>query len=203
MSSSEQRLTEPQLDAWLNGARMGDEAACEALYHRFHPNVLRLCLGLLGNMADAEEVAQDSFVYALSRLSQYDPSRSAFSSWLYTIALSRCRNKRRRKWLVALPLEILTAEHHVPLERQVEAVLERRGVRRRVWEALHGLPSHLREAVALRFLGELRYKDLGSVLGCNPKTAESRVRLGLAAMRKTLAAQGVDAVDERTEQWVW
>jgi RNA polymerase sigma-70 factor, ECF subfamily len=196
-------LSPEQLNDWLTRGRQGDEAACAALFQHFSPNVLRLSIGLLGELADAEEATQDTFVYALSRLGNFDASRSAFSTWLYTIAVSRCRNKRRRKWLTSVPLEMLTTGQPMPAERQVEALLERRGIRRQVWQALQGLQPRLREAVALRYVGGLRYKEIGRVLGCNPKTAESRVRLGLGAMGKALQAHGVGAEVDVAENWTW
>jgi RNA polymerase sigma factor (sigma-70 family) len=82
-------------------------------------------------------------------------------------------------------------------------MLERRGVREQVWQALQGIPTHLREAVALRYLAEMRYKEIGRALDCNPKTAESRVRLGLAAMRAALSASGVEPAADPNEQWAW
>ena len=194
-----------ELADWLARGRQGDQAACAALYHYFSPPVLRLCLGLLGNTADAEEVVQDSFVYALRNLGRYDSARSAFSTWLYTIALSRCRNKRRRRSFLTLPLqpavEQPTGGGAWP-ERQIEQLLERRGIRRQVWSALQALAPQLREALVLRYLAELRYKEIGAALGCNPKTAESRVRLGLEALRRALRANGVEAEAElAAELW--
>ncbi|MGH2522470.1 MAG: RNA polymerase sigma factor [Anaerolineales bacterium] len=192
-------MTEPeaqQVAEWITGGAQGDEQACAALYRAFSPAVLRLALGLLGNSDDAEEVTQDTFVYALRNLARFDPARSAFTTWLFTIAISRCRNKRRRKWLQQLlPLETVEAEAQEQARRVVETLLERRGVRRQVWEALQELPAHLREAVALRYLGGLRYKEIGQALGCNPKTAESRVRVGLNGMRRALWARGVDVAE--------
>ncbi len=67
--------------------------------------------------------------------------------------------------------------------------------------ALQTLPAPLREAVALRYVAELRYREIGQALGCNPKTAESRVRLGLAALRRTLRAWGVEQAADLVEQW--
>src|SRR5712692_1419861 len=99
-----------QLSDWIARGAQGDETACAALYQHFSPPVMRLCLGLLGSLEDAEEVTQDTFVYALRNLARFDPARSAFPTWLYTIAISRCRNKRRRKFLALLPLERLSLE---------------------------------------------------------------------------------------------
>jgi RNA polymerase sigma-70 factor (ECF subfamily) len=196
-------LAPEQLSDWLRRGANGEEAACAALYQHFSPNVMRLALGLLGDRQDAEEVAQDAFVYALRHLRQYDPARAAFSTWLYTITLSRCRNKRRRKWLSLLPLDLLPAEAPAPAGRLVETLLERRGVRAQLWAALQALPPHLREPVALRYLAELRYKEIGEALGVNPKTAESRVRHGLHLMRESLRAWGVEPAGELAEQWGW
>jgi RNA polymerase sigma-70 factor, ECF subfamily len=194
-------MTAEELSQMIERGCQGDESACAALYSHFSPPLMRLCLGLLGDLQDAEEVTQDAFVYALRNLKRFDASRSAFPSWLYTIALSRCRNKRRRKLLVQLPLELLSAEAPKRHDRLVETVLARRGVRAQVWQALQGLRPHLREAVALRYLGEMRYKEIGEVLNCNPKTAESRVRLGLDDLRQSLRAQGVEAELDLVDQW--
>jgi RNA polymerase sigma-70 factor (ECF subfamily) len=192
-----------QLSDWIGRGAQGDEAACAALYEHFSPPVMRLCLGLLGSIEDAEEVTQDAFVYALRNLVRFDPARSAFSTWLYTIALSRCRNKRRRKFLALLPLEKASQAAPKRPERLVETVLARRGVREQIWQVLQTLPPRLREPLALRFLAELRYKEIGQALGCNPKTAESRVRLGLVAMRQALRAQGVEREHDLVDQWVF
>jgi RNA polymerase sigma-70 factor (ECF subfamily) len=195
-------LPPEQLQEWLARGAQGDEPACAALYHRFCPAVERLALGLLGDRQDAEEVTQDAFVYALKNLARYDAGKSAFSTWLYTITLSRCRNKRRRKWLALAPLDLLATDGRRRSDRLVETLLERRGVRAQLWEALQALPERLREAVALRYLAEMRYKEIGETLGCNPKTAESRVRQGLQELRVALHAAGLEAEGEWVEQWV-
>ena len=183
---SKPSLSEAQLQEHIARAALGDELACAALYDAFSPAVLRLALGLLNDLADAEEVTQDTFIYALRQIGRFDARRAAFTTWLYTIALSRCRNKRRRKWLALLPLEWLSAQTPATPARLVEAALERRGVRRQVWAALQQLTPILREAVVLRYLGGLSYKEIGQAVGCPSKTAESRVRLGLEAMRSRL-----------------
>lgn len=189
-----------QLNEQMAQARRGDEAACAALYYAFSPAVLRLALGLLNDLADAEEVTQDTFVYALRNLGRYDARRSAFTTWLFTIAISRCRNKRRRKWLPLLPLEWLANEALPAPERAVEVALERRGVRRQVWVALQRLSPILREAVVLRYLGGLHYKEIGLAVGCHPKTAESRVRLGVEAMRLGLR-QYASEIESALAEW--
>jgi RNA polymerase sigma-70 factor (ECF subfamily) len=181
----------------LRAALRGDDSAAEALFRRHSPAVFRLAASLLNDADDAEEVAQDTFVYALKNLSRYDPARSAFQTWLFTIAISRCRNKRRRKWLETVPLSWLA--HNETRRgaslRSLEDWLAARGVQRELWAAVQSLSPKLREAVILRFVGGLAYAEIGEAAGCGAKAAESRVRTGITALRKQLAAQGTPGQD--------
>jgi len=175
----------------LARACAGQEAAGAELFGAHYPAVMRLSLALLGDLADAEEVAQDSFVYALKNIRRYDPKRSAFRTWLCVIAVSRCRNKRRRRLLDILPLSV-AALSQAATTREVEQALETQGLRAQLWSALRDLPADLREAVALRYLGGLRLREIGEVMGCNDKTAQSRVRLGVERLRRQLGSLGAE-----------
>ncbi len=173
----------------LARARAGQESAGAELFAEHYPAVMRMCLALLGDVADAEEVAQDSFVYALRNIGRYDPQRAAFRTWLFVIAVSRCRNKRRRRVFDLLPLSA-AALSEAATTREVEQALAARGLRTQLWAALRALPADLREAVVLRYLGGLRFREVGEVAGCNEKTAQSRVRLGVERLRRALHSVG-------------
>lgn len=177
-----------QLTALIDQASKGDQAAYAAIYHRFVQPIYRLAYGVLLDEQDAEEVAQDTFVYALRNLKRYEPERSAFRTWLYTIAICRCRNKRRRKWLPMLALADF-AEWQASSEPPPEAIAEAHDTREVVLEALHKLSPKLREAVVLRYFDGLSYREMAEVLNCPQKTAESRVRLAHGALYSILASQ--------------
>lgn len=170
----------------IAAAQEGDQAACAALYRLFVHPVFRLACGVLLDELDAEEVVQDTFAYALRSLARYDPTRSAFRTWLYTIAISRCRNKRRRKWLLTVGLGDL-AERLPGADPTPETVVEQRGVRDEVLAALRRLSPKLREAITLRYFEGLTYREMAEVLDCPLKTAESRVRLAHDALYRLLA----------------
>ncbi len=88
------------IQRWL----VGDERAAEAIYAQSRGATFGLAYALLDNSADAEEVTQDALAYALSHIDRYDPQRARFTTWLHTITVSRCRNKRRRHFLPSVPL---------------------------------------------------------------------------------------------------
>jgi RNA polymerase sigma-70 factor (ECF subfamily) len=150
--------------------------------------VYRLAYGVLLNQQDAEEVVQDSFGYAFQSLRRYDSARSSFRTWLYTITLSRCRNKRRRKWLPTLPLADMV-EWLPGREPNPEAAVEQLSIREMVWNALGELSPKQREAIVLRYFDGLTYREMAMVLGCPLKTAESRVRLAHETLYQTLIQQ--------------
>lgn len=176
------------IPALIDRALSGDEAAFEAIYRQFVGALYRLAFGVLLHEQDAEEVVQDSFTYAFRSLHRYDPARGSFKTWLYTITMSRCRNKRRRKWLPTLAFGEV-AERVAGADPRPEAAAERLGVRDAVVEALRDLSPKLREAVVLRYFDGLTYREMAGVLDCPQKTAESRVRLAHEALYRLLEEQ--------------
>lgn len=168
----------------------GEEVAYMAVYNQYAGPIYRLCYGLLQHREDAEEVLQDSFEYAFRKLNQYDPAKAGFKTWLYQIAVSRCRNKRRRKMLTTLPLANLLVEHvedkASPDPVDALELTERQIV---VWQALGNLSSKLRETAVLRYYEGLTYAQISEILSIPPKTAESRMRLAHKALRELLVDQ--------------
>jgi RNA polymerase sigma-70 factor, ECF subfamily len=172
----------------IHAAAQGDQIACAALYHQFVRPVYRLAYGVLLDQHDADEVVQDSFLYAFASLRRFDPARSAFRTWLYTITMSRCRNKRRRKWLPTINLADVI-DWLPGGDQHPERTVDERGVRDTVSDALRALSPKLREVIVLRYFDGLSFKEMAEVLGCPQKTAESRVRLAHDALYSVLADQ--------------
>jgi len=165
----------------------GDAHACADLYQHWCGPVYRLAYAILRQEQDAEEVTQDVFVYALSRLASYDPHKSLFRTWLYTITISRSRNKMRRKWLPTVEIEAWSECNEAgETGRPPEEWAESQAERARVWGALGQLSPKLREAVVLRYFENLTYPEIGQILNCPMKTIQSRVRLAHKELKKLL-----------------
>ena len=170
----------------------GEEGAFAALYAEYAGIIYRLAYSMLQHKEDAEEVLQDSFEYAFRRLDRYDANKSAFKTWLYQIAVSRCRNKRRRKWLPTLSLNQLNTQQvrdkSTPAPEDVLNLSDRQ---KAVWEALEQLSPKLRETAVLRYYEGLSYAEIGAILSIPAKTAESRMRLAHKALRELLEEREV------------
>lgn len=171
----------------------GDDTAYVQLYNLHSGMLYRLAYGLLQHREDAEEVLQDSFEYAFRKLKQYNPQKSAFKTWIYRITVSRCRNKRRRKWLPSFSLndvhEDTIEDVESPTPADELALSERQEV---VWEALKELSPKLRETAVLRYYHGMQFNEIGEILDIPAKTAESRMRLAHKSLRKILTDTPLD-----------
>lgn len=179
----------PDISTLIQRWQAGDERAAEALYNHHRERVFRLAYGLLGDLADAEEAAQDALAYALNHINQYDARRASFATWLHVITVSRCRDRQRRRRLPSLSLtNWLQRGNDLPAptpgpERQT--VLQEASSE--VWEAVQALSPPLREAILLRYWAGHTYREMGEIMGCSLRTAQSRVRLAYQQLRATLA----------------
>lgn len=175
----------------------GEQSAYAALFDQYVASLHRLCFSLLLNEQDAEDVVQESFVYAFKNLHRFDAERASFKTWLYTIAISRSRNVHRRKSSVLADLtQMLWQNIPGPKSERPERAYAERSAQDAVQQALASLSPRLREAVVLRYGHGLTYREMAEIIGCPPKTAESRVRLAHEALRGVLNPVGIGLLEE-------
>ncbi|MCA9958219.1 MAG: sigma-70 family RNA polymerase sigma factor [Anaerolineales bacterium] len=188
-----------QVDALIERWRQGDERAAELLYNTHQGRAYRLAYGLLGHAADAEEAAQDALTYALVNIHRYDARRASFSTWLHTITVSRCRDKRRRKLLPCLSLTAwlqkgMDVADPNPDPEGETAVSE---IRSQVWQAVQSLPPPYREAIVLRYWAGHTYREMSVILKCPVPTAQSRVRLAFKQLRAVLEPADLAVLEQQ------
>lgn len=173
----------------------GDQAAAYNLYTDYSPALFRLACLLLQNAQDAEEATQDTFVYVFRHLNQFDPARGTLAVWLKVILVSRCRDlQRRRRWGWLSLQSLLESGHDVPDSQTAhhpEEWWEQSAAQQAVWQALQRLPNKSREALILRYYGELPFDELARALGCSVNTAKSRVMYGLSRLAELLDRETV------------
>jgi RNA polymerase sigma factor (sigma-70 family) len=154
--------------------------------------VFGLALRVVGDRADAEEVAQDTFERAYHALAGYPAERVAamrLRPWLARIALNLARNRLRRRPPPARPLEDGDGQ---PLAVAAPAAAEpaevaERGQERDFWAGLlAGLPRPYREAVVLRHVEGLPYGEVAEVLGRPVGTVKTHVHRGVRQLRVML-----------------
>jgi RNA polymerase sigma-70 factor (ECF subfamily) len=169
----------------VDRAKRGDQDGIRLLVDRYERRVIGLAWGLLGNRQDAEDVAQEAFLRAFRSIGSFR-GQSAFRTWLFQIAINAARTYRRtregrREDVKGGAMEFDTTPGPESLERALIA-------RDRVRRALATLPSDLREAVVLRDVNGLDYREIAQALGIPMGTVESRIFRGRARLKHALDA---------------
>lgn len=160
--------------------RNGDQSALENLLLRYEKPVYLFVLGLLRDPHRAEDVLQETFYTALTRLDGVDPVH--FRGWLFTVAYHQAMLDRRRR-----TLERRFAQTGGPLESRAPTLansepwqqLSQREQAEQLHRWLDQLPPVQREAVQLRFLEGLRFREIAARLRIPLGTALARLHQGL------------------------
>jgi RNA polymerase sigma-70 factor (ECF subfamily) len=172
--------------------RSGCQAAMAELVEQFRGQVFGLCLRMLGNRQDAEDMAQEAFVRALRSLHRWDPRRE-FRPWLLSIAGNRCRTllaKRQRQPrgvgdVEQLPDRRPSSEGYYLLAEEVE-------------QALAGLRREYRQAFLLFHEQQLSYEEIAAALGCPVGTAKTWVHRARRELADILSQRGV--LEEKADE---
>ena len=181
-----------QEQKWVDAAREGDQEAFEELVRLYEKRVLALTRRMCRNPEDAAEAAQEAFFAAWQGLGSFRGD-SSFSTWLYRLASNACvdllRREGKRQAAVSLDDEDLNLDFPASLSSPQEEV-ERRELREQIEAGLRALPPSLREALILREMQQLRYDEIGEVLGLDIGTVKSRISRGRKKLRAFLLAGG-------------
>ncbi len=168
-------------------------AALQHLYARHSAATFALCLRVLRDRAEAEEVLQEVFWEIWVQGRRYDPSRATARGYLLQVtrsrALDRIRRLRRRKELLHESGAFVLDDTHSQLSGDAEqplASLVGAEKRSQVRQALGALPQEQRRAVMLSFYEGLSHGEIAEELGEPLGTVKTRIRRGLIRLRDSL-----------------
>jgi RNA polymerase sigma-70 factor (ECF subfamily) len=159
----------------------GDQTAARALTLRHAPRALSLARRMLGDPAEAEDVAQEAMLRLWRIAPDWRAGEAKVSTWLYRVTVNLCTDRLRRNRARMVPMEDAPEpEDEAPTAQDGLEAGERM---RALTEAIAGLPERQREAVRLRHLDGLSNIEIAELLGTSVEAVESL----LARARRTLA----------------
>jgi len=166
----------------IDEARRGTAFALEAIMRRHNRRLFRVARAIVKDEAEAEEVVQDAYLRAFTRLDQLQ-GPAALSAWLTRItvneALQRLRQRRRA--------EALTGMLDQPASPfDPERLAASREVKHLVEQAIDRLPDEFRAVFVLRCVEQLSVAETAECLGIPPETVKSRLFRARALMRRAL-----------------
>ena len=177
--------------ALVFAVQQGDTGAFDELFRRHHAAVRRVCARRLGDLRDADEVAQAAFVRAFERMDQCGGERR-FGAWVQTIAHRLCIDAMRARARTTPEAEPVEADEPALTATPEEALLrvERTQALRR---ALDSLPPRQRDVVIDRDFHDRRPREIAAALGVSVGAVDSllvRARRRAAATYEAIAAEG-------------
>lgn len=167
-----------------------DHEAFGQLIDRHASVIVNVAYRMVGNRAEAEDLAQEAFLTAFKSLSRFRAD-SKFSTWLYRIAVNKCKDWLRAK-RPGLGLYDVDADEtldiHVAEERTPEQLLSQQQVAAELEQAIQRLPPLYREAFVLKHVEGLSYEEMEAIVGVSGDTLKMRVYKGRLQLSRELGS---------------
>jgi RNA polymerase sigma-70 factor, ECF subfamily len=194
----EARLEEAQVVAQLvRRCASGDPVAWEEIVQRFHRRIYNICYRFAGSADDAQDLTQEVFIKVFRTVGSFDGDKASFNTWVTTVARNllvdhfrKTRNDRATDSIDALQGADedgpTLADRLASDGPSAQTHVEGRERREMVHRALQQISPDLREAVILRDLQDMDYREIAQVLKVPEGTVKSRINRGRAELARLL-----------------
>jgi RNA polymerase sigma-70 factor (ECF subfamily) len=175
----------------------GDAAAWEEIVQRYNRRIYNICYRFAGTGDDAQDLTQEVFIKMYRTLNSYDVDRGAFMTWVTTMTRNLLVDhfRKTKQDRVTDSIDEAPSEHEdaMPLSDRIQdksappdARVQSRETSETVHRALEKLSPELREAVILRDLQDMDYREIATVLRVPEGTVKSRINRGRAELARLL-----------------
>ena len=175
----------------------GDAVAWEEIVQRYNRRIYNICYRFAGSADDAQDLTQEVFIKMYRMMSSYDSGRAAFMTWVTTITRNLLVDhfRKTKQDRMTETLDGASSEHEdaMPLSDRIpdkgappDARVQSREAGEAVQHALQKLSPELREAVILRDLQDMDYREIAAVLRVPEGTVKSRINRGRAELARVL-----------------
>ncbi|WP_227940203.1 RNA polymerase sigma factor SigW [Alkalihalobacillus deserti] len=172
--------------------RKGNQQAFSEIVELYKDKVFQVAYRMVGNLHEAQDVAQEAFLRAFTNLDRFDIDRK-FSTWIFRIAtnvaIDRLRKKKpdyylqeKVKGLDGLTYESQLASDEESLDDQVVSLERQEWVQTEI----NQLPPKYRTAIILKYIEDLSISEISDILDIPPSTVKTRIHRGREALRKRM-----------------
>jgi RNA polymerase sigma-70 factor (ECF subfamily) len=192
-------LEENQLAASLvRRCLAGDTLSWEELVHNYNRRIYSICYRFTGSADDAEDLTQEVFIKMYRTLNSYDPERGSFMTWVATMTRNllvdhfrKSKQDRATESLDSSPSEEEDApklgDRVADTKPAPDAFVQSQQAQQMVQRALEKLSPELREAVILRDLQDMDYREIAQALKVPEGTVKSRINRGRTELARLLS----------------
>lgn len=188
-NQNDANLTEAEA---IGQAQQGVAAAFEYLYQAHCRRVYGLCLRIIRNRAEAEDLTQQVFLQLFRKISTFR-GKSGFSTWLHRVTVNIVLMHLRRKKKAELPAEDLrghtsngeSSSEHGSTDTSMFGAIERLNLMR----AIRKLPSGYKQVFLLHDVIGYEHGEIAGLLGCSTGSSKSQLHKPRKRLRRLLQAE--------------
>jgi RNA polymerase sigma factor (sigma-70 family) len=173
-----------ELGPLMTSVASGNRGALSELYERTSAKLFGICVRLLGNEAEAEDVLQEVYLVVWNKADRFDPQKASPITWLAVLARNKAIDRLRVRRLATDPIE--SADHVGDEGPSALDVLETAQEQRRLASCLDELEEQQRVMIRSAFLDGASYPELAEREGVPLGTMKSWIRRGLLRLRGCL-----------------
>jgi RNA polymerase sigma-70 factor, ECF subfamily len=190
LQDSDRRMWDPD-EELVGRIGSGDRLAAAELVRRHLPKMVGLARRMLGDQAEAEDVAQEVFLRVWRHAANWRPGQAKFETWMHRVAMNLCLDRLRRQGRNAGEVS-----HEAPDPKaSATRSLDEKQRRQRVSDALLGLPERQRAAVVLCYYQERTNIEAAELLGVSVEAVESLLARARRSLKTALSAERADLLD--------
>ena len=175
----------------------GDAAAWEDLVRQHSRRIYNICYRFTGSADNADDLAQEVFIKIYRTLASFDPDKGAFTTWITTMTrnllVDHFRKTKQDRATDSLDAGLGEEEDSATLGDRIQDTapsaddrIQRRETQEMVQKAIQKLSPELREAVILRDIQDMDYKEIAQALKVPEGTVKSRINRGRMELAKLL-----------------
>ena len=172
----------------IERAKQGDEAAFEVLYHLHKRRVYSLCLRMVSNPAQAEDLAQEAFLQLFRKIGTFR-GESAFSTWLHRMTVNVVLMNLRKKGLPLVSLEeTMETDEESPRKELGAQDLKLTGSidRLQLQRAIDKLPPGYKTVFVLHDVEGFEHNEIAEMVGCSIGNSKSQLHKARIKLRELL-----------------
>jgi len=187
----------------IRRAQQGDAEAFERIYRLHNRRVYALCLRMVGNTAEAEDLTQEAFLQLFRKIATFR-GESAFSTWLHRLAVNVVLMRLRKKTLAATSLEEVTdPDEDVGGPRKdiggpdlrLSGSVDRVNLER----AVEQLPPGYRSVFVLHDVQGYEHNEIAAIMNCSIGNSKSQLHKARMRLRELLQEFARDRAREERQ----
>lgn len=181
-----------KIETAVQGVKDGETHLFEIIIETFQQQLFHYCYHMLGNIQEAEDAVQESFLKAFQKIGDYKKSIS-FSAWLYRITHNHCLNVLRRKKLLNFISLSYDSENenqwHYYMNNGMKSAIDDTGFEYNVVKALKHLSPTENSILILRIMEERSYDEIGKILNLKPANIRKKYERLRSKLKKLIVQE--------------